>query len=492
MESINGKVSIPGDYFLKMAKADYRNYQQALWREIYQNSIDAKATEIHVSWNEDDRSITILDNGCGMSLGTLQNKLLALGGSEKATGSVGAFGKAKELELFSWKEYMLHTRDLLLMGNGDNYNISSTDDIVDGTEITIYVQEDENFRYITGHAAGIAKKMETNCKIFVDNEQICCTYPKGNFRKSLECGDVYVNENLNTNHYAQVRIGGIWMFEHYIGVECPHVTLELSGSSIAALTSNRDGMKDSTLSEASQFFKKMATDRKSALFPDKEMVMFRAKGTDGEKIEVSDEDMAFIESWIQNDSQLDFVSALAKLMDTKFDGEFDKKLMAMRAVVIDRYDYHQLRYFGFRWDTVHKFEKGQEKTAKNFLDGTAQNAKRAKTLLTLWGEILKQTMIDTKKFLSLSIGLNWDKNQQAQFCKNEIGEITFFLNPNILDKYPLTNKAGLVKKLGLLAAHEIAHIDNSYHDEYFMMECERCIEASWKSERIYDRIAKIK
>jgi hypothetical protein len=61
MKQINGKVKVSGEYFLKMAKADYRNYREALWREIYQNSIDAGATEITVEYNTEELSITVID-----------------------------------------------------------------------------------------------------------------------------------------------------------------------------------------------------------------------------------------------------------------------------------------------------------------------------------------------------------------------------------------------------------------------------------------------
>ena len=486
---INGKVKVSGEYFLKMAKADYRNYRQALWREIYQNSIDAGASEIQVSFNKEEQSMTVMDNGCGMDVGTLVDKLLALGGTKKAEGSVGAFGKAKELELFSWKGYMLHTHNLLLMGSGDDYSITETEDNVDGTSITLYIQENEDFGDLCSFAEDVAKKIETNCKIYVEGNPIDCKRQKGEFRKSLDVGDVYVNDNLPSNYYAQVRMNGIWMFEQYVGSDIPHVTLELSEDSIKAMTSNRDGLKNNALNEAQQFFLKLAADRKSALFPDKVQITLHAKGSDGEQIHVSDQDMDFMKARFSGSSREEFLAAFAKFISIQNE-DGDEKLNRMRINGTD-HNYDRLKYFGFRWDTVHKFEKGQEKHAKDFIDGSAAKARRAKTLLTMWGENLKQVLLDIETYTRFTVGFNWNENQQSSLVKED-GKLYFYLNPNILAKYPLTNKKELARKLRLLATHEIIHLDREYHDEYFMQMMEDTIEKTWKSDKLYEQIAKSK
>ena len=492
MEPINGKVKVDGAYFLKMAKADYRNYRQALWREIYQNSIDAGSTEIRVLFDQDNRSISILDNGCGMDLETLQNKLLALGGTKKGEGAVGAFGKAKELELFSWEKYRLHTHNLLLMGSGDDYTITETEDYCDGCSITLYIQEDENFGYICDYATTVARLIETNCSIFVNDELVECTTPRGEFVKELELGKIYVNKELPSFHYTRVRINGIWMFDHYVGEEMPHITLELSGDSIESLTSNRDGLKGGSLDSANIFFRQLAADRKSALFPDKELITLRAKGTEGSKIEVSYNDIEFVETMAQNSGE-DFMEALARFLSVSNE-DLDAALTRIRLAqeTVDRWDYEQLRFFGFRWDTVHKFEKGQESEARDFLDGGIAKAKRAKTLMTLWGETLKQVMLDNRIYEEFTIGFSWDSDQQASMEKTNDG-VFFYLNPKVLDKFPMDNRKRLVRKLRQYAIHEITHLTWPYHDENFVSRMQNVIdENTWKSDRVYDQIAKIR
>jgi len=57
MEEKRGRVEVPAEYFLKMAKNDYTNWKRALAREFYQNSIDARASVIEVTADVSRRRI---------------------------------------------------------------------------------------------------------------------------------------------------------------------------------------------------------------------------------------------------------------------------------------------------------------------------------------------------------------------------------------------------------------------------------------------------
>jgi hypothetical protein len=378
------------------------------------------------------------------------------------------------------------------MGAGDDYTITETEDYCDGCSITLYIQEDEDFGYICGHAKSVAQMTETDCHIYVMDELVKCVLPKGEFVKELELGKVYANKELPSSFYARVRINGIWMFDHYVGEECPHITLELSGSSIESLTSNRDGLKGGSLDSANKFFRQLAADRKSALFPDKELVTFRARGTDGSKIEVSYNDIEFVETMANNSGE-DFYEALARFLSVSNE-DLDAALTRIRLAqeTVDRWDYEQLRFFGFRWDTVHKFEKGKEAEARDFLDGGIAKAKRAKTLMTLWGETLKQMMLDNKIYMEFTVGFSWDSDQQASVEKNNDG-VFFYLNPKVLEKFPMDNRKRLVRKLRQYAIHEITHLTFPYPDENFVSRMQDVIdENTWNSDHIYNQIAKIR
>jgi len=485
-----GAIKIPSGYYKEEVKKVYGDWQKALGREALQNAIDSGAKNCSISFDKTERTITVEDDGCGMSKKTILDVFLALGESYKPLeNSTGAFGEAKKLILLAHKKYEIHTQCWLVCGADSDYTISEQD-WLDGTLIKIWVQDDEDFPTIQSKFTRVVGEMETDCAITIDGVVAVCDYPKGELRKTLDIGSIYINEDLKPSGYAKVRIGGIWMFDWYIGSDIPAVTLELGHNSIDCLTSNRDSLKYGHSDDASKFFHRLAADRQSALHPDKEEITLRTQGEDGEQIHVSDEDMEFMDARFNTATNQEFLSAFAKFVVMN-NGDLDEKLSKLRVEGTDRYDYQRLRYFGFRWDTVHKFEKGKEEQAKMFLDGSRMNAQRAKTLLTMWGESVKQVMLDTKIYKSFTIGFNWNDNQQAQLG-NANNELHFFLNPKVLDEYPLTSKKKLARKLKMLAMHEVSHINRKYHDEYFMEEMERITEMSWKSDKMYDRLAKIK
>src|ERR1700675_3686283 len=90
-----------GPQFFSKAFNDYSNKYWAFAREILQNSIDCGSTEISIRVAEDLSGGTIVpvnNDGEPMSSDVLVNKLLSLGASGKDfKGSVGGFGKAKEI-----------------------------------------------------------------------------------------------------------------------------------------------------------------------------------------------------------------------------------------------------------------------------------------------------------------------------------------------------------------------------------------------------------
>jgi hypothetical protein len=250
MSEIKGKVSIPNGYFLKMAQHDYEDYKTALPREFYQNSIDAGAKSIRVSVK--DEEVIIEDDGCGMTMDILMNKLLVLGGSHKAEGSVGAFGKAKELLFFSWESYTIRTGNILVEGTGADYSITEMQDSIKGTTCKIKVTDDElpiyNFR-------NVATKMQTKAKIYINDKLVECDRKRGSHSHRVEdIGTIYQAKNVES-YYMEVRINGIWIFSRYVGSGLGTLILELDGASVNILTSNRDGFKWEVNQKISLFYK---------------------------------------------------------------------------------------------------------------------------------------------------------------------------------------------------------------------------------------------
>lgn len=101
-------------------------YDMPWWREVLQNSLDAillrrqklssyrYSGRIDIDYEEGDEynTVTIRDNGIGMTKEVLYKALLSFGGSGKGRqgfGTTGGFGKAKELIYVPWLGYEIET-----------------------------------------------------------------------------------------------------------------------------------------------------------------------------------------------------------------------------------------------------------------------------------------------------------------------------------------------------------------------------------------------
>jgi len=104
-------IRIDPEYFRRLARQDYHNWRMALIREFVQNSVDAGASLIRMAFRRSDRTLTVIDNGCGMTRSVLENKLLCMGGTTKlGHHTLGCFGKAKEILFFGWEFYRIVTK----------------------------------------------------------------------------------------------------------------------------------------------------------------------------------------------------------------------------------------------------------------------------------------------------------------------------------------------------------------------------------------------
>lgn len=135
-----------------MARDVYENGDKLFLavREMLQNSRDARATEIDVTWTEDDNgetgTLVFEDNGRGMDLDTVEGKFLVLGASRKDPDAeaIGGFGAAKAAILtastsgWSWD---LRTRNVWTKsGDFGTYMepvLLGPEDTIQGTRITI-------------------------------------------------------------------------------------------------------------------------------------------------------------------------------------------------------------------------------------------------------------------------------------------------------------------------------------------------------------------
>ena len=499
MEKENGVVAVPKTYFFKMAKLDYTTWQHALPREFYQNSVDAGADLIEVTSKRSTRRIDVIDNGCGMDYATIKEKLLVLGGSKKATGNVGAFGKAKEILFFSWKSYRIRTQDLLVYGEGANYTIERVNDWQDGTVCSIWIWDDEDFDEVVNGFKYVANWFEVDCAIELDGSRVKTTLNRGRLIRSMPWARVYLDES-SPSYYVSVRIEGQWMFNEWFSgaYDIGKIIVEVQGNSIDCLTSNRDGLKREYSMKFRKLMEEFITETNSIRNPEK--VKVREKFTGSGRIAVSKKKaIEKISEYIieLSDSEL---RTPERVTDAIIDGLNESNTTSIDMDRIENtakrgsyWDYEdRFSFIGFQPDFHVVYEKGSK--VESGLKGLLHRPNMIK-LANSWVEILKQVMLDIENYSEFNVGFNFSLEECASFERLD-GEPYFYLNPNLL----LSDCEGSVKwyrsrrllqeDLVLKAIHEVTHLYYDSHNESFVLKSEWIRARTWKSWRIYPKIMK--
>lgn len=268
-------ISVPHSYF-KKAKKEYRNWMMALFREVIQNSVDAGATKIDFTLDEEDGGykLTCIDNGSGMDEHILIDVLLCLGGSHKDNDdAIGGFGYAKTLLFFAHDHYQIRTKDNIIEGVGGNYNFSKSDAYINGTEITLSIaRQDENevtysFEFYEAIKEIMAYSHLKGVTVTFDHEVVKDNVYKFDFQYPTTIGNVIFKDMRDA--YASklwVRINGLAMFQHYVWSEnksCFLGILELSEAPTKVLTTNRDSLKGQAEAEFNKIFASLQDERSS-------------------------------------------------------------------------------------------------------------------------------------------------------------------------------------------------------------------------------------
>ena len=503
----NGRVEVPRDYFLRMAKMDYNDYREALAREFYQNSVDASATVINVHFDNEERSITVTDNGIGMDYDVIKNKLLVLGGSEKRTGDVGAFGKAKEVLYFSWQRYEVRTRNLLVTGKGAEYTIQRVGDWHDGTTSKIWMwRVEEDFVSFKHSFRQVAQRFQVYTSIKIDDVVVDGLLKKGTFVKDLGWAEVYCDSKKTGSWRFQVRIQGQWMFSEYHGEDdIGEVVLELKSDSADCLTSNRDALKAEYKKQFSLWIKEVLLDRKSALEAKNPTIRKKYKGTG--KVEVNLERfMAEVKkqldritggsTTIQEGQREEIFDALLDIIPAE---NMNTSRMDRIQAELSRDDFNfdltRIAFIGYEPDFVVVHELKDKASTEKFM-GT----KKAKVLAKAWTEILKQVLLDIEWYGAFTAGFNFEQKKAAAYEK--IGDdYYFYLNPTkMLEEVDasfrkirydaLVVRTMLREDLLQKAIHEISHLQCGYHNDGFTSRCELVRARTWKSFDIYPKLLK--
>lgn len=270
---MDSNILVPHEFF-KKSKKEYNNWLFAFFRELIQNSVDAKSTQLHFNFKDlgDEIEISCSDDGCGMDRDTLINTLLCLGGSKKGDDSIGGFGYAKTLLFFAHKNYIIKSNNQIIKGSGGRYNIQETSNGINGTEIIIIMDKRDSilhhdlnefsFKYELKRILENSTLPKTN---FYWNSELL-TFPKLKFEFSFPTtiGKLKFSEDNNSfGSMLWVRVNGLAMFEHTVYSKGTNFNgiIDLTQKPTDVLTSNRDSLKGDSRLEFNKIIESLQNER---------------------------------------------------------------------------------------------------------------------------------------------------------------------------------------------------------------------------------------
>ena len=252
-------------------------------RECVQNSLDSiqqaiksgviSQGKIDISWDSDENTLTITDNGMGMDIATLHNKFLTLGGTTKGDAdSTGGFGIAKSVILGCGEGFKIHTQDNEFGSEDLGINPIHKTEWIQGTTITLYKPQVDIGKTISDKVYILQDAIEDyiysstipkNTVITLNGEPQDYKFipTKKSRRIPAELGvsssmipsDTTLNINVfktsSSIHYLYVRLRGLTQFKTYLSwnANCD-ITLDFQTtldprSSEYPFSTNREGLK---------------------------------------------------------------------------------------------------------------------------------------------------------------------------------------------------------------------------------------------------------
>lgn len=517
-----GAITIGAEFFAG-AKKDYENWEEKWWREAIQNSVDASSTEVHCKVEVLDENeqpterwqggkfirVSCGDDGVGMTEETLLNKFLVLGRSGKGSdpGSVGGFGKAKELLLLPWVRWSVATKRIgadegvIVEGHGIQYDVKPFAMAGrHGTLLTVLMAIDEA---TTEHHAisFIGKCNLPGVMFYVNDKPYKAKLKPGDLVRTIVSddgftdADVYYDKRSKMSSALLVRVNGMYMHERWISSDIKGtVIVELKARSTEVLTANRDGIAKRTLRYAlDDFQNQLAADTKTALRKKQGILRERFAGagkftsvprekqrdilwamertapqSDGS---LSDEQRKALLSQIQDpDENTKLIDlrptrgAISAMMETKMLGAVQVSTLAWHASWNpDFFLYNEIE----GWKVPVKFRPEKMTPA-------------LRKLARFWAELCRFVLIQLNHEGEYGVGWIFD-NQTAAAHQHLDGEHWLLLNPFIKgtmegrggttgtgEMWQLSNPQH-INELYALAVHEATHMADgiTYHDESF-------------------------
>jgi hypothetical protein len=453
--SYANQVAIGPEFFAK-AFNDYADWYWAIARELCQNSIDAGSKNINVQIYKagEDTILTVTNDGSPMTEEIITNKLLALGGSGKnfSAGNVGGFGKAKEIIYFCHSSYSIQTGKIIVEGSGAGYNISEAATPFNGTKSTIVIKGHHSSPLVLAFEA-FSLYAQWDGELTINGEYRTTCLRKGSPRRELSCGTVYTNKSFKNT--VIVRINGIPMFHNHTSLDrC--VIVELKGSSVDCLTSNRDGLTSTYRHELSEFLTSLSVDKRSAL---KNRMQTRYRRYGGDRLSHR------AHSGIN-------VQQLVAVADST-DAGFDTSVGGVQSVMV-RGVAAAVSCSSISEEFIIKNET--ELAIPNYyLPDSRSFSTYSKKLAKVWGRLMLEMHRLFDKEGDFAIGFVFDDQVEAEWESGQFGTV-YYINPAQIVEQSNSNSKSFKKRFALternrllmLALHEFVHgCGCQYHDENY-------------------------
>lgn len=459
-----------GPEFFDKSKDDYSDWHWALIREFMQNGIDCGSGRIDVDivCQHGITRVFVGNDGAPMSEHILVDKLLSLGASGKDfAGTVGGFGKAKEILYFCHLTYKIHTGSFLVDGQGAGYDLSEVPHLP-GTESTIMINEDCALA-LTNNAHKFAEQCQWKGEFYVNGCRLDTNLKKGSRRRDFGWATVYTNKSFR--HQMIVRIDGMPMFSRHIGLDrC--VVVEVNRSSGEALQSNRDGLKWEYQRKLDSFIDELTVDKHSAL-RDTPVTTYHHFDGDKQKCGGAEEAMRDLMTaacvTADPEEETDTISADRR---TNYD---DNCVMTESET--------RIRRMGNQCSFEFIVKNNTNLTVPSHFLPSDFSA-YSKKLASVWVKCLLELhrLFDCDDTFSVGFILDEDCEAEVENDDDRYGRV-YYINPAVINEQSVSRSRSLKKRwkfnnagyYALLAdaVHEFVHRKISYHDEDYAGELTR-------------------
>ena len=299
--SFENQVTIPAGYFRNMSLVDYNNPHEAVIREYFQNSVDAGCKTFIMFFDDEQREITFIDDGCGMDEEVIRNRLLVMGGTFKpnAAEAIGDFGHAKILIYFSWQQYEIITNALRVKGRSNLYSIEQLDpkESIRGTASKIQIEKAEDYTKIRSSVTGYFASCGTNVRVILVHMEEDGTTDTTEMNQPLkpvlqiplgkDAFQTFIGEQTDEDGYGSryvfIRTNRVLMFRRHCSTLKKPVIVETRLKASTLFTQNRDSFKREYQEQFSDLLRKLTNDNVSSISADFQIFIAETKNASQEK-----------------------------------------------------------------------------------------------------------------------------------------------------------------------------------------------------------------